>query len=92
MRIAIVHHWFVTQGGGERVAEVIGNMFPEADLFTLIADSSLVPPGLAGRRTRASFLQRVPGGKRVHRHLLPLYPFAVEQLDLTAYDLVLSFR
>jgi hypothetical protein len=38
MRIAIVHHWFVTQGGGERVAEVIGNIFPDADLFTLVAD------------------------------------------------------
>jgi glycosyltransferase involved in cell wall biosynthesis len=90
MRIAIVHHWFVTQGGGERVAEVIGSIFPEADLFTLVADPSLVPQGLAGRRITASLLQRVPGGKSMHRHLLPLYPLAVEQLDLTAYDLVLS--
>jgi glycosyltransferase involved in cell wall biosynthesis len=90
MRIAIVHHWFVTQGGGERVAEVIGSMFPEADLFTLVADPSLVPPGLAGRRTTSSFLQKVPGARKIHRHLLPLYPFAVEQLDLTAYDLVLT--
>ena len=52
MRIAIVHHWFVTQGGGERVAEVIGSMFPEADLFTLVADPSLVPPGLAALARR----------------------------------------
>jgi hypothetical protein len=90
MRIAIVHHWFVTQGGGERVAEVIGGMFPEADLFTLVADPSLVPPGLAGRRTTSSFLQKVPGARKFHRHLLPLYPFAVEQLDLTDYDVVLT--
>jgi glycosyltransferase involved in cell wall biosynthesis len=90
MRIAIVHHWFVTQGGGERVAEVIGGMFPEADLFTLVADPSLVPPGLAKRRTTSSFLQKVPGARKIHRHLLPLYPFAVEQLDLTDYDLVLT--
>jgi glycosyltransferase involved in cell wall biosynthesis len=90
MRIAIVHHWFVTQGGGERVAEVIGSLYPEADLFTLVADPSMVPPGLAGRRTTASFLQKVPRGKSIHRHLLPLYPFAVEQLDLTDYDLVLT--
>jgi glycosyltransferase involved in cell wall biosynthesis len=90
MRIAIVHHWFVTQGGGERVAEVIGNIFPDADLFTLVANPSLVPQGLAGRRITSSLLQRIPGGKSMHRHLLPLYPFAVEQLDLTAYDLVIS--
>jgi len=90
MRVAIVHHWFVTQGGGERVAEVIGEMFPEADLFTLVAEPSFVPPGLAARRRTVSLLQSLPGGSRIHRHLLPLYPFAVEQLDLTGYDLVLS--
>jgi glycosyltransferase involved in cell wall biosynthesis len=90
MRIAIVHHWFVTQGGGERVAEVIGSIYPEADLFTLVTDASQMPQGLAGRRTTASLLQRVPGAKSMHRHLLPLYPFAVEQLDLSAYDLVLT--
>jgi hypothetical protein len=43
MRIAIVHHWFVTQGGG--VAEVIGSIYPEADLFTLVTDASQVPRG-----------------------------------------------
>jgi glycosyltransferase involved in cell wall biosynthesis len=90
MRVAIVHHWFVTQGGGERVAEVLGNIYPEADLFTLVADPSQMPQGLLGRPTTTSFLQRIPGGKRIHRHLLPLYPFAVEQLDLTSYDLVIT--
>jgi glycosyltransferase involved in cell wall biosynthesis len=90
MRIAIVHHWFVTRGGGERVAEVLGSLYPEADLFTLVTDASQMPQGLAGRRTTTSFLQSVPGAKRIHRYLLPLYPFAVEQLDLSAYDLVLT--
>lgn len=90
MRVAIVHHWFVTQGGGERVAEVIGGMFPEADLFTLVAEPAYIPAGLANRKMTASLLQAMPGGKRFHRQLLPLYPFAVEQLDLTAYDLVLT--
>lgn len=90
MRVAIVHHWFVTQGGGEQVAEAIGDLFPDADLFTLVADPSFVPRGLAGRRRTVSLLQSLPGAKRIHRHLLPLYPFAVEQLNLTAYDLVLS--
>jgi glycosyltransferase involved in cell wall biosynthesis len=90
MRVAIVHHWFVAQGGGERVAEVIGNMFPEADLFTLVSQPAYVPSGLKHRKMTSSFLQRIPAGKHLHRQLLPLYPLAVEQLDLTAYDLVLT--
>ena len=90
LRVAIVHHWFVTQGGGERVAEVFAGMFPEADVFTLICDPAHVPPGMAGRRITTSFLQRIPGAKRAHRHLMALYPFAVEQLDLTSYDLVIT--
>ncbi len=61
MRIAIVHHWFVTRGGGERVAEVLAGMFPGADLFTLLADHNQFPQGVAGRKLRTSFLQRIPG-------------------------------
>jgi glycosyltransferase involved in cell wall biosynthesis len=90
MRVAIVHHWFVTRGGGERVAEVLAEMFPDADIFALMIDDDQFPQGVAGRSVRGSLLQRVPGARRIHRHLLPLYPIAVEQLDLTSYDLVLT--
>lgn len=90
MRIAIAHHWFVTQGGGERVAEVLGGIFPEADIFTLLSEPEQLPSGLAGRSLTNSFLQGIPGSGRFHRHLLPLYPLAAERLDLTAYDFVLS--
>jgi len=90
MRIAIVHHWFVTLGGGERVAEILAEMFPNADIFTLVADDAQVPIGLHGRTLTTSFLQRIPGATKKHRYFLPLYPFAVEQLDLTSYDLVLT--
>ena len=90
MRVAIVHHWFVSQGGGERVAVMLAGMFPEADLFTLVMDPRYVPAELAGRSLTPSVLQRIPGGNRIHRHLLPLYPFAVEQLDLSSYDLIIS--
>jgi glycosyltransferase involved in cell wall biosynthesis len=88
--MAIVHHWFVTQGGGERVAEVFAEMFPEADVFALVVDPKFVPRGIAERGVTSSFLQRIPKANRIHRYLLPLYPLAVEQLDLTPYDLVLS--
>lgn len=90
MRIAIVHHWFVTQGGGERVAEVLGGIFPDADLFTLVSDPRQVPAGLRERRLTNSFLQGIPRSAKIHRHLLPLFPAAVERLDLRDYDLVLS--
>jgi glycosyltransferase involved in cell wall biosynthesis len=90
IRVAIVHHWLVTLGGGERVLEAIASLFPDADIFTLLADPACIPAGLRGRRIQQSFLARMPGAHRFHRHLLPLYPLAVEQLDLRGYDLVIS--
>ena len=90
MRVAIVHHWFVSQGGGERVAEELARMYPSADIFALVADSEKIPVSLQQRTLRTSFLNRLPFASRVYRHLLPLYPLAVEHLDLRGYDLILS--
>ncbi|WP_348268140.1 glycosyltransferase [Edaphobacter paludis] len=90
VRVAIVHHWFVTRGGGERVAECIASLFPEAEIFTLVADAPGIPDGLRGRRLHTSFLQRIPLAKNYHRHMMPLYPMATEGLDLRGFDLVIS--
>jgi glycosyltransferase involved in cell wall biosynthesis len=97
MRVAIVHHWFVTRGGGERVAECIASLFPQAEIFTLVATPAGLPASLAtgggaanGRRLHTSFLQQIPFGASHHRHLMPLYPAAVESLDLRGFDLILS--
>lgn len=90
MRVALLHHWYVTRGGGERVAECMAALFPNADLFSLLCDKASLPPSMQGRRVRTSFLQKVPGARRWHRHLMPLYPAATRSLDLRAYDLVLS--
>ena len=90
MRVAIVHHWFVTRGGGERVAECIAALFPTAEIFTLLSRAEGLPDTLHGRTLHTSFLQRLPGARNFHRHLLPLYPEAVESLDLRGFDLVLS--
>lgn len=65
-------------------------MYPGADLFTLVADRDNLPASLRHRSLRTSFLNRAPNASRVYRHLLPLYPLAVEQLDLSGYNLVLS--
>jgi glycosyltransferase involved in cell wall biosynthesis len=90
LRVAIVHHWFVTRGGGERVAECIASLFPDAEIFALVADMRGLPEGLRGRTIHTSFLQRLPLAKNYHRHMLPLYPAATESLDLRGFDLVIS--
>jgi glycosyltransferase involved in cell wall biosynthesis len=90
MRVAIVHHWYVTTGGGERVAEALASLYPQADLFALVADPERVPRSMASRKLTTSFLDRLPLARRLYRQLLPLYPLAVEQLDLTGYDLVIT--
>jgi glycosyltransferase involved in cell wall biosynthesis len=89
-RIAIVHYWFVNHRGGERVVEALADMFPNADLFSLIVDEESLSAPLRTRPITTSFLQKVPGSRRWHRRLLPLYPLALEQFDLNSYDLVLS--
>lgn len=90
LRVAIVHHWFVRRGGGERVVEALAELLPQADLFTLVMDPAALGGALVGRRLRTSFLQFLPGTRRHHRLFLPLFPLALEQFDLRGYDLVLS--
>jgi glycosyltransferase involved in cell wall biosynthesis len=65
-------------------------MFPDADIFTLISDPKFIPLSLQKHHVEQSFLAHIPWATRWHRHLLPLYPLAVEQLDLREYDLVIT--
>lgn len=91
MRVAIVHDWLYTIGGAERVLQEMLHCFPDADVFCLfdfLSPSDRAKIGL--KETRQSFLQRLPFMKRAHRAFLPLMPLAIEQLDLSAYDLVIS--
>jgi glycosyltransferase involved in cell wall biosynthesis len=78
-------------GGAERVIEQILTVFPSADVFAVV---DLVPDAqrafLGGRTVQTSFLQKVPGIRHVYRKLFPLWPLAVEQIDVTEYDLVIS--
>ena len=90
MRVAIVHHWFISLAGGERVVDTIASIFPNADVFTLFLDKQKLPLGLHKHKITTSFLDRIPGTRRAHRHFLPFYPLAVEMLDLSGYDLVIT--
>ena len=91
MRVAIVHDWLVTFGGAERVLEQMIQVLPEADLFSLIDFMPEPQRGfLGGRPVRTSFLQRLPLVGTRYRNYLPLMPLAIEQFDLSGYDLVVS--
>jgi glycosyltransferase involved in cell wall biosynthesis len=90
LRVAIVHYWFVGRSGGERVVEALAEIFPQADIFSLVVDRSTLAPILQDRKLQTSFLQWVPGAKKFHRHFLFLQPLALEQFDLSDYDLVIS--
>jgi lipopolysaccharide/colanic/teichoic acid biosynthesis glycosyltransferase/glycosyltransferase involved in cell wall biosynthesis len=92
-RVAIVHDWLVSMRGAERVVEVLCNLFPQADVFTLTWDPARLSPGLAKRRATTSPIHHIAkapfvGGR--FRGLLPLFPLAVQSFDLAQYDLVLS--
>lgn len=90
LKVAIVHYWIFGMGGGESVVEALAEMYPQADLFCLAVDPSRMSETLRGRKLTTSFLQSIPGCKRWYRHMLPLAPLALEGLDLSGYDLVLS--
>jgi glycosyltransferase involved in cell wall biosynthesis len=90
-RIAVVHDWLVDYSGAERVLAEILRCFPSADLFSLIDHMPEAErAALGGRRATTTFLQRMPGVATHLGHYLALMPLAVEQLDVTGYDLVIS--
>lgn len=90
MRVAIIHDYLTQFGGAERVLKILMELFPAAPVYTLVHDPNVTAGVLDARRIRTSFLQKVPLARSRHR-LFPLFmPLAVEQFDLSAYDLVLS--
>jgi hypothetical protein len=74
MRVAIVHYWFVSRRGGERAVEALCELFPQADLFALVADRKTLSPELQKHKLTTSFSQKLPGHQRWYRYMLPLYP------------------
>ncbi len=91
MKIAIVHDWLVTNAGAERVLEQLLRLYPDAEIYSLV---DFLPAHerefLGGRKVHTSFIQRLPWARRKYRNYLPLMPLAVEQFDLSGYDVVVS--
>jgi len=89
MKVALVHYWLVGMRGGEKVLEVLCDLYPDADIFTLVLDREAISEKILRHRIFTSGLQRI-GGRRFYKKMLPLMPFALEAFDLTPYDLVIS--
>jgi glycosyltransferase involved in cell wall biosynthesis len=90
-RIAVVHEWLLDYAGSERVLAEILATFPDADLFALVDRPEADLRAALGRRAKAtSFIQHLPKPRRWLRYYLPLMPLAVEQLDVSGYDIVIS--
>ncbi|HGA0701181.1 TPA: glycosyltransferase family 4 protein [Bacillus cereus] len=91
MKIAIVHDWLVTYAGAEKVLEQMLEVFPEADLFSLVDFLDDKDRGfIKNKKVSTTFVQKLPFAKKKYRNYLPLMPLAIEQLDLSKYDVILS--
>jgi glycosyltransferase involved in cell wall biosynthesis len=91
LKIAIVHEWFVNYAGSERVVEQILNIFPQADLFAVVDFLDDSQRGfIQNKKVITTFIQNLPFAKTKFRQYLLLMPLAIEQLDLSAYDLIIS--
>jgi glycosyltransferase involved in cell wall biosynthesis len=88
-RVAIVHDWLVAFAGAEKVLEQIVMCFPDADLFSVV-DFMDERAWMRGKTVTTSFIQKLPQAKKRYRSYLPLMPLAIEQLDVSGYDLVIS--
>ncbi len=93
MKVAVIHYWWLSNRGGEAVVASILDMYPDADLFIHVCDEALVRrtlgPNFRGRIV-TSFISRLPGARRFYKAYMPLMPLALEQWDLSDYDLVIS--
>ena len=93
-KIAIVHYWLVSWRGGEKVLEQVLKQYPNADLYTHVYDPEIINkylPSYTGR-IKTTFIQNLPWAKKHYQKYVALMPYALEQLDLTGYDLVISFE
>jgi glycosyltransferase involved in cell wall biosynthesis len=90
LRVALVHDWLTGMRGGEKCLEVFCEIFPQADLYTLLHLPGSVSPTIEGLRIRTTWAQHLPAVAERYRYYLPLFPFAVRSIRLKDYDLVLS--
>lgn len=90
MKVAIVHYWLVGMRGGEKVLEALCEIFPNADIYTHVYDPKAISEKLKKHDIQTTFVQKLPFAKKWYSYYLPFMPMALENLDLTQYDLIIS--
>ena len=90
MKVAIVHEFLIQSGGAEQVLDVLCQLYPDADIYTLVYDGNRFGNRFPANRVRTSIIQRLPFGQRLYQAYLPAMPGAIERFDLSEYDLVIS--
>lgn len=89
-KVAIIHDWLVNYGGAERVVEAFLEIYPDADIYTLVYDEEKMGKTFPKEKVKTTFIQKFPKATKIYTKLLPFMPYAFEELDLSEYDLVIS--
>lgn len=90
MKVALVHDWLNGMRGGEKILEILTEIFPDADIYTLIYEPAKISHIINKLSVYISFIQNLPLAKRYYRYYLPIFPFAIQRFKLENYDLVIS--
>ncbi|MEW6536127.1 MAG: glycosyltransferase [Candidatus Auribacterota bacterium] len=89
-KVALIHDWLTGMRGGEKCLELLCGIFPQAEIFTLLHLPGKVSPEIEAHKIHTSYIQKLPGVARKYRYYLPLFPAAIENFDLSDFDLVVS--
>ena len=89
-KVAIIHDWLTGMRGGEKCLEIFCELFPHAEIFTLLHIKGKVSPIIESHKIHTSFIQKLPRVEKKYRYYLPFFPSAIENFDLTGFNLVIS--
>jgi len=90
MRVAIIHFVLLYMSGAERVLQALSELYPDADIFTHVYDPDNISDDIKKHRIQTTFINKLPWAKSLYKYYLPLMPYALEELDLQDYDLIIS--
>ncbi|MDD5194102.1 MAG: glycosyltransferase [Candidatus Omnitrophica bacterium] len=90
MKVALVHDWLTGMRGGEKVLEVLCELFPQSQIFTLLHKKGTLSSTIEGMPIKTSFLQFFPSIEQNYRNYLPFFPLAIESFDFKGFDLIIS--
>lgn len=90
MKTALVHDWLTGMRGGEKVLEVLCELYPQATLHTLLHNKGSLSTEIEAMNIKTSFIDKLPFKEKKYRNYLPLFPLAIETMDFSDYDLIIS--